>query len=80
MQLKIVDQDDLIYLQITDHPIVKSKIVDEDFNYDFDSHGNVVGIEVINAQHWFGDVGQITADDVISKLLSMHSRATSIAA
>ena len=45
MKLNILESDDLFYLTLSEEPVAKSKIVHDDFNYDFNEDGEVIGVE-----------------------------------
>ena len=74
-----MEADDLFYLTLSEEPVAKSKIVQDDFNYDFNAQGDVIGVEVINARFWFGDLASLTPEKILSKLLSLQSPVASAA-
>ena len=41
---------DALYIELTDHLVVKTRQVSDNFLLDVDEHGDVVGIEILNAR------------------------------
>ena len=47
MKLRLSKDDNALYLRLNDHTIVESEEVESGVILDFDSEGNMVGIEIL---------------------------------
>ena len=68
MRLKIDTDSDAIYLYVTTTKIDNTKRVRPGENHDFDSDGQLVGVEIIDASKRFGDIRKLTLDAVVADL------------
>jgi uncharacterized protein YuzE len=50
MQMTYDHQADALYIQLTNHSVVRSKQVNPNFALDLDESGEVIGIEVLNVR------------------------------
>jgi uncharacterized protein YuzE len=48
MRLKVDKENDALYFRLDESDIVESEEVSPDVVLDFDAHGNMVGIEILN--------------------------------
>jgi uncharacterized protein YuzE len=51
MRMKYYKDTDSLYIDLSDKPSVESKEVSEGVVLDYDEQGNLVGIDIDNAQH-----------------------------
>ncbi len=74
MKLDIDERANAVYLYLTDGEVAKSKVLEPGVNYDYDSEGNLRGIEVIHARSVFGDLSTLTAERMRSVFIATYAR------
>jgi len=51
MKIEYSPDADAIYIELKDAKIVNSDAINDDFIFDYDENGNVVGIEILAVSH-----------------------------
>nr|VFK49459.1 MAG: Uncharacterized protein YuzE [Candidatus Kentron sp. TC] len=55
MQVRIDQEADAVYINLTDHGIEDSEEVADGIIVDYDATGNIVGVEILDASQKTGD-------------------------
>lgn len=67
MRVRVDKDSDAIYLDLTGKPIENSEEIAPGMIVDYDAHGNLVGVELLDASKHAGDVGVLEEITVASK-------------
>ena len=73
MKLTVDKEANAVYLQLADAAFKEMRKIAPNLNYDYSTDGRVIGIEVLQARTWFGELDGLTEDEVISRVLMVQN-------
>ncbi len=79
MRLTVDQEANAVYLYLSNAEIEETREISPNLNYDMSIDGTVVGVEVLEARSWFGDLDGLTPENVLAKVLAVQ-KPTAMAA